>query len=151
MKDTAKHLALAEKSCLKQGSCLTLKRKQVLNILLHADKAISAYEVIDAYQSEYHETLAPMSAYRMLEFLEKVKLIHKLHIANKYVACSHIGCEHDDELTYFLFCHKCQRVDEIPSQSTSLPELVDSVAKAGYQLSSSQIELNCICNACAND
>ncbi len=141
----------AEKVCKENNALLTLKRRQVLSILLQADKAISAYEIIDLFKKEFNQVLAPMTTYRTLGFLERVQLVHKLNIANKYVACAHIGCDTTHDFPHFLICQRCLRVDELNSQTTSkLDELTDEVEQTGYQLSSPQIELNCICNACGS-
>ncbi len=148
MSDLNHILEKAEQVCKKQDARLTDKRKQVLAILLEHEKAISAYDLIAVYEERYQKTLAPMSAYRILDFLESVNLAHKVNIANKYVACAHIGCEHDD-LPHFLFCEKCQRVDELPRQLSQITELTKNLEQTGYQLAKPQIELNCICHQCA--
>ena len=138
----------ADEVCRAHGQRLTIRRKQVLSLLLQVDKAISAYELIDLFKSNFNRTLPPMSAYRILDFLESVNLGHKLNIANKYVACAHIGCDHSHELPQFLFCQQCQRVDELQGRNTSFTDLANSAEQTGYQLASPQIELNCICNSC---
>ena len=149
MKDIPAFLDSAEASCKVQGERLTKKRKQILSIMLQFGKAVSAYELIEFYQANYRETLSPMSAYRILDFLASMHLVHKLNIANKYVACSHIGSEHCHDITHFLICEKCQKVDEIHSEKAHLSDLINTIKNTGYQLSSPQIELSCICNTCA--
>ncbi|REL27734.1 transcriptional repressor [Thalassotalea euphylliae] len=142
------HIEQAEQSCRQSGERLTTKRKQVLAILLKADKAISAYELIELYSEQHQRTLAPMSAYRILDFLESVHLAHRLNTANKYVACAYIGCEHSHELPQFIVCQECQRVDELSACSSNLMALTDEIKQTGYQLSSPQIELTGVCQAC---
>ncbi len=142
-------LQLAEQVCLEKYSRLTPIRKQVLTILLQTEKAISAYELMEEFERRFDRELVPMTAYRTLEFLESVHLAHRLNIANKYVACSHIGCDSSHEMPQFLVCQECLKVDELKSQlPNSLSQLTDKAELNGYQLNSPQIELNCICNAC---
>ena len=141
-------LQKAEKQCLLNGSRLTLKRKQVLSILLQADKAISAYELISFYKKSFEQKISPISAYRILEFLESVGLVHKIQLANKFVACVHIGCGNNHEVSQFLFCQQCQRVQEMPVNSAIYNELTDKIHQLGYQLCSQQVEFTCICHAC---
>ena len=142
-------LQLAEQACIKNNARLTQKRRQVLTLLLHLNKAISAYELIELFKTSFSETLPPMTVYRALEFLEKMQLAHRLNTENKYIACSHIGCESSHELPHFLICQRCLRVDELNNDTVhSLCELTNRVEQTGYQLSSPQIELNGICDKC---
>jgi len=148
MDNTQACLVQAEKKCRQQGLQLTKKRKLVLTSLLHIKKAVSAYELIELIKEEFKQSLAPMTVYRILDFLEKCHLVHKLNIANKYVACADIINEPPHETSQLLFCHQCQRVDEITLDPTKSAELNDKAKQLGYQLLTSHIELNCICNAC---
>ncbi len=142
-------LKLAEQVCQEKYSRLTPIRKQVLTILLQTEKAISAYELMEQFEHRFDRELVPMTAYRTLEFLESVHLAHRLNIANKYVACSHIGCDFSHELPQFLVCQECLKVDELKSQlPNSFSQLTDKAQLSGYQLNSPQIELNCICTTC---
>ena len=92
-----------------------------------------------------------MSVYRILEFLESVQLVHRLNIANKYVACAHIGTDHTHTFSQFLLCNLCQCVDEIQLKTKKFTELDNEVKQRGYQLLFSQTELNCTCNACLDE
>lgn len=144
-----KRLELAEKICRIKGARLTEKRRQVFTLLLLCDKAISAYDLVELFKEKFKEELQPMTAYRNLDFLEKVQLVHKLNTANKYVACSHVGCSSSHVLPHFLICQKCSRVDELNNSSTNiLSNLKSKAQQTGYKLSSPQIELNGICNDC---
>jgi len=141
-------LEKASDICIANGSRLTDKRRQVLSILLNSKAAISAYEVIEHFQKAFEESLAPMSAYRILKFLEQEHLVHRINISNKYVACAHIGKEHSHELPHFLFCEVCQRVEELNEKRQQNEQLRSLIEQTGYTLASSQIELSCICSAC---
>ena len=103
----------AEQRCKEHGARLTDKRKQVLSGLLHSDTALSAYELVDYCRAEYGYSIPAMSVYRILGFLEGQHLVHKLNLANKYVACAHITCDHRHEVPQFLICDQCHGVDEI--------------------------------------
>lgn len=144
-----KFLQLAEHVCEENNCRLTQKRRQVLTVLLQVDKAISAYELIDNFKAYFNIILSPMTAYRSLEFLERMQLAHRLNTANKYIACAHIGSDFSHELPHFLICKQCLRVDELKNHThKSLHDITNKVEQTGYQLSSPQIELTCICNAC---
>ena len=138
----------AERHCQQHGAKLTDKRKLILSSLLKSNQAMSAYELIDYCKAEFNENLSAMSVYRMLEFLEKEQLVHKLNLAKKFVACSHIACDHEHAISQFLICDRCQKVQEIIIDKQVLREFEKNVTEAGYRLLSPQLEMTCICNDC---
>jgi len=141
-------LAEAEQRCREQGARLTDKRKQILSGLLNSDTALSAYELVDYCKAEYGHAIPAMSVYRILEFLQGQHLVHKLNLANKYVACAHITCDHDHGVPQFLICAECQRVEEIYVAKATIAALERGVKGAGFHLASPQLEMNCICQDC---
>jgi|TARA_B110000879_G_scaffold188977_1_gene252069 Fur family zinc uptake transcriptional regulator len=140
----------AENSCKAHGAKLTNKRKQVLSGLLQSDKAKSAYELVDYCKREFGETLPPMSVYRILDFLQDEHLVHKLDLANKYIACAHITCDHAHGVAQFLICSNCQSVKEITVNKSTITTLKRNVEEAGFHLESPQLEMNCLCHNCKN-
>ncbi|WP_108651141.1 Fur family transcriptional regulator [Dongshaea marina] len=149
MNRVQKALEHAEQKCRNNGGRLTSKRKLVLSGLLLCEKAMSAYELVDFCQQELGEVIPAMSVYRILEFLQQQQLVHKLNLANKYVACCHISCSHSHEVPLFLICGKCQRVKEISLGKITEEELKHDVEQANFQLVSPQLELNCVCDECS--
>ena len=59
----------AEKQCIKSGTRLTEKRRQLLGQLLASSKAMSAYELADDFAKKFQEKISPMSVYRILDIL----------------------------------------------------------------------------------
>jgi Fur family zinc uptake transcriptional regulator len=139
----------AETTCQTNGARLTDKRKRVLSGLLRSPQAQSAYELIEYMKTEYDERLTPTTVYRILNFLADENLVHKLHLANKYVACSHISCGHAHEVPQFLICAECSSVKEIGVKKTLINTLKSNVEAAGYTLKNPQLELDCLCQSCA--
>ncbi|TCI03511.1 transcriptional repressor [Corallincola luteus] len=148
MNRSEKVLAVAEQQCKQSGARLTNKRKLVLSALLHSTKALSAYEIADICREEEGQTIPVMSVYRMLEFLEQEHLVHKLQLANKYVACAHITCSHTHQIAQFLICQQCGEVKELGVDIALIDQLQHSIADVGYKLTSPQLELNCVCPEC---
>ena len=140
----------AEQTCKANGARLTDKRKQILSSLINSNKALSAYEIVDICAKELGSAIPAMSVYRILDFLESENLVHKLHLANKYVACSHISCDHAHEVSQFLICDECSRVEEIGIEKKVIDSLKQNVKKKGFLLKSPQLELHCICQDCAD-
>ncbi len=139
----------AEQRCKQQGVRLTDKRKRVLSGLLRSDKPLSAYELVDFCKNEYGQPLPAMSVYRILGFLQEQHLVHKINLANKYVACAHITCEHEHGVPQFLICGDCHRVKEISVNKSTINALQRSVDEAGFQLVSHQLEIDCLCEDCS--
>jgi Fur family zinc uptake transcriptional regulator len=137
----------AEQQCKVHGTRLTDKRKQVLTGLLKSEKALSAYELVDLCKKEFGETIPAMTVYRILDFLEEENLAHKLKIANKYVACSHIPCDHNHQ-PQFLICTQCLKVEEISIDNAIIQALEKSVKQAGFQVVNSKLEMDCVCDEC---
>jgi Fur family zinc uptake transcriptional regulator len=138
----------AEQQCIANGARLTKKRKQILIGLIESDKALSAYELMDFCKQRFGENLPAMSVYRILEFLEEQRLVHKLNLANKYVACIHISCDHAHAVPQFLICRSCSKVKEVSINQSTISDLSETVKNAGYDLYSPQVELNCLCESC---
>ncbi len=76
------------------------------------------------------------------------QLVHKLKLANRFVPCIHISCNHQHDTPQFLICVNCYQVTEISIKESLLAALHDSVDSAGYRLVSPQIEMNCLCQNC---
>ena len=149
--ELANIISKAEGICAHSGGRLTEKRKRILELLLCSNTALSAYEVADLYNKSADASMPPMSVYRILDFLEAEQLVHKLSSANKYIACSHIACNHSHQIPQFLICSKCQNVKEISISKTIIDELGKQVTEAGYMLTNSQLELQCVCEPCLNN
>jgi len=139
----------AQEICARSGGRLTEKRKDILQVLLVSDTPLSAYEITDTYNKAAEKSIPTMSVYRILEFLEIENLVHKLSSANKYVACSHIASGHEHEIPQFLICGECQSAIEIAISKSIIDELGKLVGEAGYTLTHSQLELQCLCNNCS--
>lgn len=143
-----KVLSKAEAQCKDLGGRLTEKRKRILEILLQSSVPLSAYEVADVYNDSAEANMPAMSVYRILDFLESNQLVHKLDSANKYIACSHIACNHEHQVPQFLMCRQCHAVKEIAIAKSLINELGEQVSAAGFHLLHPQLELQCVCDKC---
>ncbi len=142
-------IEFADQQCKAQGTRLTPKRKLLLKGLIQANKALSAYELIDYCKTHFNESIPAMSAYRILEFLEHNQLVHKLHLANKYIVCAHMSCNHSHGVSQFLICKQCALVKEISLQQPLLDELAHTAKAAGFDQINQQLEIASLCNLCA--
>jgi Fur family zinc uptake transcriptional regulator len=143
-----KVLSKAEKRCVSSGTRLTEKRKKVLEIMVNSKIPLSPYEVVDQYNEVADSKMPANSAYRILDFLVSENLAHKLASAQKYIACSHITCNHTHEVPQFLICGKCQKVQEVGIKTKLMQQLKDNVESTGYSMTSQQLEIQCLCPEC---
>jgi Fur family zinc uptake transcriptional regulator len=149
MSDLDTVVAKARSDCSSVGQRLTDKRERVLRILLETGAPLSAYDILERYQKAYGTSMPAMSVYRMLQFLEKNKLVHKLETTNQYLACVHIRCDHEHSSAQFLICDSCQYVKEIVLSKAVVNELGECVSQSGFTLTNSQIELRGLCADCS--
>lgn len=141
-------LGHAEQKCLQKGGRFTQKRKQILQILLIAPQPLSAYEIVDQYNDGTVQSIAPMSVYRILDFLLDMTLIHKLNASGKYAPCSHLSCSHPHSSQYFVICDKCGQAKELSMDSALSDALTNAVKESGYILVEPQFELKGRCSDC---
>lgn len=144
-------IARARAECDRVGVKLTPKRQNILLVLLQSEAPLSAYDIVDSYRERYHESLPAMSVYRILNFLVDNKLVHKLETTNQFLPCAHIACDHQHEIPQFLICDRCHAVAEVGLRKTLVKELHESVRKAGFALTSQQLELHGVCAKCRGE
>ncbi|WP_409440140.1 Fur family transcriptional regulator [Psychromonas sp. GE-S-Ul-11] len=137
-----------EQSCKTRGKKLTPKRKLVLQTLLHANKALSAYELLDYCQTHFKQAMQVMTIYRTLDFLEQELFVHKLTVSNQYVVCWHILCEDEHGTPQFLICAKCNKINEQIIDPQMMIGLKSNAQQEGFTVVNSQIEINDICDQC---
>lgn len=141
-------LDYAKTRCQAVGVKLTNKRQKVLQVLLEADRPLSAYDLVDRFQLRFDEPLPVMSAYRMLTLLLENGFVHKLETTNQFLPCRHICCEHQHEPPQFLICDGCHQVKELSIGQQTLTELNNSIEQSGFILVRKQLELHGLCQQC---
>ena len=151
MTDIEEIIESAELKCAQRGKKLTARRKQVLSALLRAKKALSAYELVSVCNEDTAKPMPPMSVYRILEFLRAEQFAHRLETANKYVACKHIGCQHEHGSPQFLICSTCHKVQELDTTIEALSAVVAAADTAKFRLRNPQLEVSGSCDLCRAD
>jgi len=124
---------------------LTEPRRQVLELLLHAQQPLRAYELLELMAQGRGSKVDPPTVYRALEFLVEIGLAHRLDSLNAYQVCAHL----DARSTHvFLICKVCSQVEELPTGGVAqaLGVLADG---AGFKTESLHIELRGLCKRCA--
>jgi Fur family transcriptional regulator, zinc uptake regulator len=133
----------AHELCVEQGEKLTPLRQQVLEILLRRKGPVKAYEVLAELQRE-RESAAPPTAYRALEFLLSVGLIHKIESLNAYVACTH---KEIHRTGLFFVCDDCHSITEL--EDPKIDRLLSKTGEsAGFKVGAAEIEIHGKCRNC---
>ena len=149
-KNIQQTLQIIKQQCQQQGLSFTTKRRNVMQLLLEADKSMSAYDIADTYQRNYRQKISAVSVYRMLDFLIKAQSVHKLLSSNKYMACSHITCQHVHEVPLLLICNTCSQVKEFGIGKSLPSKLKEIMVSTDFKLQDQQLELHGLCADCQN-
>lgn len=133
----------AEETCAAKGLQLTALRRRVFAELAAANAPLGAYDLVERLGRE--RRMAPISVYRVLDFLIEAGLIHRIVTRNTYLPCHHADAGHD--ATVFLVCTRCGGVDEV-----SAPDVARGVsgtaAAAGFKPVGSAVEVAGECAEC---
>ena len=121
---------------------LTKNEDIVLNALKQAARPLSAYQIMERTTSK--GVRAPQQIYRALQGLVGHRLIHRIETINAYLACQHAAHEHQ---AAFTVCTACGRVEEVPLGRT-ISNLTKAVAKTGFAVRATHLELSGLCAAC---
>ena len=133
----------AEALCKQRECRLTDQRKRVLELILLADKPLTAYEILDQLR-ESLKNPAPPTVYRALDFLLEHGLIHKLESIHAFIGCTHPDHKHTSQ---FLICNDCGDVSEIENKAIE-KSLHSAEQAAGFKTSHPVIELLGTCSQC---
>ncbi|WP_392552876.1 zinc uptake transcriptional repressor Zur [Orbus wheelerorum] len=135
-----------EAVCKKRNVKLTNQRKIVLNIMLQAQKAMSAYELLDLLKQEEPQAKPP-TIYRALDFLLEQGFIHKVESSNSYIICPHFS--HPNHISILFICDNCKQILE--KNSHQIENNLEQLAKHNqFAVKHSIIEIHGLCPACQN-
>jgi Fur family transcriptional regulator, zinc uptake regulator len=140
-------VAGAEESCAARGLKLTDQRKDVMRVLAESSKPLGAYDILSLLTMKGYKKLAPVSVYRVLDFLLEAGLVHRLESRNAFILCPHQHTR--NEAVVFLICEECGRVEEAMSDAVR-SGLAEIARKHDFVLKGQVIELRGQCTACAH-
>ena len=140
----AKTLDDAAALCARRGTRLTPVRREVLSLILSAERPTGAYDLLA--QLRDGRSAAPPTIYRALDFLVAEGLVHRLERLAAYVGCRH---HHDEDAhaAQFLICAECGRVTELDDPAI-IAALREAGARAGFAFRSATVEAAGLCAAC---
>lgn len=133
-----------ETLCKKRGIKLTTQRRTVLDIMLTANRAMSAYDLLDLLKVSEPQAKPP-TIYRALEFLLEQGFIHKVESSNSYIVCPHF--QDPEHISILFICDKCQQI--IEQHSEQIEEQLKKLAqKNQYLIKHSVLEIHGVCQQC---
>ena len=140
-----KNIQEAEQYCQENGLNFTPVRRKVLEILLHKNTAIGAYEILDLLREAGFKNQPPV-AYRALDFLVQNGFAHKIEQLNSFIGCTHPGKDHSPA---FMICRNCDSVSEEEALIRNL-SVSQIASKAGFTVEKAVIEARGLCHSCAS-
>src|SRR3978361_1034576 len=84
-----------EALCLKRGLPIMALRREVAGILAGSDQPLGAYAIIQKLSDMQSRIVAPPTVYRTLDFLVDNGFVVKIESRQAYIACDHLGHDHD--------------------------------------------------------
>ncbi len=133
----------AEQMCEQLGERFTEPRRIVYSLLLQANSALTAYQLLEQLQ-KLKPGAKPPTVYRALEFLLKLKLIHRIDSSNAYLACN---AENHGHQAQFLICNQCGQIKEVELKQLE-PEILKVCAEQKFKPEQQIIEVRGLCFQC---
>ena len=143
--DAAGFVREVERLCEQRGLRLTPIRAHALQLIADAGRPFKAYDLLDQMRAT-HDSAAPPTIYRALDFLLEHGFIHKLASINAFVGCHHPGAE--AHAVPFLICDTCQSATELEDEE--IVASLDRRARAlGFVPQAQTLEVHGVCAECA--
>ncbi|MFN3214162.1 MAG: Fur family transcriptional regulator [Henriciella sp.] len=121
------------------GKSLTAIRKHVLNVLLDAQRPLTAYEVLSSLEGV--GSVSPPTAYRALDFLVSLGFVTRVESLNAYLALD-LGPS-DTPLAFFV-CETCGQAQEIPA-TDAIVSLISEADNQGFGVNHASLEVRGDC------
>ena len=136
-------LQSAEELCRRMGARLTRLRRNVLLLVLSAERPLTAYEILDLLRPK-DPSATPAGVYRSLDFLTELGLVHRIDSAKSFIACAMPDHAHPSQM---LVCRRCGTVVE--TEDPGIARATESLGRRlGFALNRNTIEFVGLCPSC---
>jgi Fur family zinc uptake transcriptional regulator len=136
-------LQAAEAFCRRSGARLTRLRRDVLALLLVAERPLTAYEILERLRPKDRAATAA-GVYRSLEFLTAHRLVHRIESSKAFVACVFPEHVHPSQM---LVCRRCGTAVE--TEDGRVVEAAENLGRRlGFALDRGALELTGLCSSC---
>lgn len=143
-KDNIVILNRIDEICKEREIKLTDQRRTVLDLMLSAESAMSAYELLDLLKISEPKAKPP-TIYRVLDFLLAQGFIHKVESLNSFIMCPHFG--EPEHISILLICNNCKKIFEKHSCEIE-SQLKKLTAQDKFEITHSVLEIHGICDHC---
>ena len=141
--DQALWLQSAEEICRRAGGRLTRLRRNVLMLVLSAERPPTAYELLDLLRPS-DPSATPASVYRSLEFLVGHGLVHRIESSKAFIACAMPDHQHPSQM---LVCRRCGTAVE--TEDVRVAAAAEELGRRlGFALDRNTLELTGLCPSC---
>src|SRR5438045_4635559 len=141
--DHIRALQSAEEICRRAGARLTRLRRNVLMLVLSAERPLTAYEILDLLRPK-DPSATPAGVYRSLGFLTELGLVHRIDSAKSFIACAMPDHAHPSQM---LVCRRCGTVVE--TEDSRVARATESLGRRhGLALDRSTMEFVGLCSSC---
>jgi Fur family zinc uptake transcriptional regulator len=139
--------AKSDGTCRHGDDCVPgVNEELVREILAHAHKPMTAYDIIPVLSKKQDHIVAPTTVYRALKHLAEHGIVTRIESLNAYVLCQHQGEAHD---CLFFICRKCGAATEAPDNKIS--RLLRKEAETlGFDVNRQILEIVGLCKDCAS-
>ena len=133
------------------GLRITKQRALLVQYILENKEALSPYQIQKDLKNQHNTNMSVMSIYRILYSFTEKNLTHYISKVNKFIACSHLVCEHPHLSPQFLICTQCQKVTEITLPVGFGKKITDVAQANGYTLNGFKVmlEIDGLCSSCS--
>ena len=136
-------LHAAEAICRQAGARLTRLRREVLALLLAAERPLTAYEILERLRPKDRAATAA-GVYRSLDFLSTHRLAHRIESSKAFVACVFPEHAHPSQM---LVCRRCGTAVE--TEDSRVVEAAENLGRRlGFALDRGALELTGLCSSC---
>lgn len=139
-------ISQVEAACRGRGLQMTALRREIVGIFAQAQQPLGAYAIIQKLSEAQNRVVAPPTVYRTLDFLVENGFVVKIESRQAYVACDHVGHDHDHHGIVFS-CGKCGRTIEVESASVEAG-LAALAEKLQFKSERTIVEVEGLCAAC---
>lgn len=139
-------ISQVEAACRGRGLQMTALRREIVGIFAQAQQPLGAYAIIQKLSEAQNRVVAPPTVYRTLDFLVENGFVVKIESRQAYVACDHVGHDHDHHGIVFS-CGKCGRTIEVESASVE-SGLAALAEKLQFKSERTIVEVEGLCATC---
>ena len=142
-------ISQVEAACLKRGLQMTVLRRDIVGILAGSEQPLGAYPIIQKLSVMQARIVAPPTVYRTLDFLVENGFVVKIESRQAYIACDHVGHDHDHH-GVLLSCVRCGRSVEVESAAVET-EIAALAACQSFKVERKIFEIDGVCASCGGN